>query len=255
MRPGTRREGKGADALGAGRHLLAASRSAVAFTGAGVSTASGVPDFRSPGGLWSRYQPVTFQEFVASDEARRRYWAYKRESFEQYASARPNAAHLALAALEAAGRLRRVITQNIDGLHQAAGSRRVIELHGTNRRVVCLDCGRRYDASAVHERLREGCAVPACSDCGGILKADTVSFGQPVPEVVLSEAFALAADSDLMLVVGSSLLVQPAASIPVRAARAGAALVIVNREPTPLDGLARLVLRGESERILPALAA
>jgi NAD-dependent deacetylase len=225
----------------------------VAFTGAGVSTASGVPDFRSPGGLWSRYQPVTIQEFVASAEARRRYWAYKRESYTDFAQARPNSAHHALARLEAQGRLSALITQNIDGLHQEAGSRTVLELHGNNRRVVCLDCGVRRPADEVHRRLHDGSDAPECDECGGMLKADTVSFGQALPDDVLREAFRRARECDLMLVLGSSLLVQPAASIPATAAASGADVVIVNREPTPLDAAATVVLRGEVERVLPAL--
>ncbi len=240
-------------ALGVARALLRTRSATVAFTGAGVSTASGVPDFRSPGGLWSRYQPVTIQEFVRSAEARRRYWAYKRESYVDFVGARPNDAHHALARLEADGRLVALITQNIDGLHQEAGSRKVLELHGTNRRVVCLDCGVRQPADDVQRRLREGCEVPECEECGGMLKADTVSFGQALPDDLLRESFRLAEECDLMLVLGSSLLVQPAASIPQAAVAAGASLVIVNREATPLDAAATVVLHGEVERILPAL--
>jgi len=235
--------------------LLAASHRAVAFTGAGVSTASGVPDFRSPGGIWSRYQPVTIQEFLASDEARRSYWRYKKETYADFAAARPNAAHHALARLEGEGRLVGVITQNIDGLHQEAGSRTVLELHGTNRRVGCLECGRDYAAALIQDRLLAGCEVPTCDACGGILKTATVSFGQALPADVLAEAWRLATACDLLLVLGSSLVVQPAAALPEAAVAAGAALVIVNREATPLDRLAAHVLRGAVEEILPAMAA
>jgi NAD-dependent deacetylase len=241
--------------LGEAQRLLAASQNTVAFTGAGVSTASGVPDFRSPGGIWSRYQPVTIQEFVASDEARRRYWQYKKETYRDFAAARPNAAHHALARLEGEGRLAAVITQNIDGLHQDAGSRAVLELHGTNRRVACLACGRCYAAALIQDRLLAGCEVPTCDACGGMLKAATVSFGQPLARDVLAEAWRLARECDLLLVLGSSLVVQPAAALPEVAAAAGAAVVIVNREATPLDGLATHVLRGAVEEILPALVA
>jgi len=241
--------------LGEAQRLLAASRRAVAFTGAGVSTASGVPDFRSPGGIWSRYQPVTIQEFVASEDARRAYWRYKKETYRDFAAARPNAAHHALARLERGGRLLAVITQNIDGLHQEAGSREVVELHGTNRRVGCLECGRRYAASLIQDRLLAGCEVPLCDGCGGILKAATVSFGQPVPQEAWAEAWRLATGCDLLLVLGSSLVVHPAAALPGAAASAGAAVVIVNREATPLDALAAHVLRGAVEEILPVLAA
>jgi NAD-dependent deacetylase len=241
--------------FGEAQRLLARSRRAVAFTGAGVSTASGVPDFRSPGGMWSRYQPVTLQEFVASEDARRAYWRYKKETYADFAAARPNAAHHALARLEGDGRLLAVITQNIDGLHQEAGSRAVVELHGTNRRVVCLECGRGYAARLIQDRLLAGCEVPLCDDCGGVLKAATISFGQPLPREVWAEASRLATACDLLLVLGSSLLVHPAAALPGAAASAGAAVVIVNREATPLDPLAAHVLRGAVEEILPALAA
>ena len=241
--------------FGEAQRLLARSRRAVAFTGAGVSTASGVPDFRSPGGIWSRYQPVTLQEFVASEDARRAYWRSKKETYADFAAARPNAAHHALARLEDDGRLLAVITQNIDGLHQEAGSRAVVELHGTNRRVVCLQCGRGYAAGVIQDRLLAGCEVPLCDACGGVLKAATVSFGQPLPKEVWAEAWRLATACDLLLVLGSSLLVHPAAALPGAAASAGAAVVIVNREATPLDPLAAHVLRGAVEEILPALAA
>jgi NAD-dependent deacetylase len=241
--------------VGEAQRLRARSRRAVAFTGAGVSTASGVPDFRSPGGIWSRYQPVTIQEFVASEEARRAYWRYKKETYRDFAAARPNAAHHTLARLERDGRLLAVITQNIDGLHQEAGSRAVVELHGTNRRVVCLECGRDYAAGLIQDRLLAGCEVPLCDACGGILKAATISFGQPLPREVWAEAWRLATACDLLLVLGSSLVVHPAAALPGAAASAGAAVVIVNREATPLDPLAAHVLRGAVEEILPALAA
>jgi NAD-dependent deacetylase len=242
-------------ALERAREIMAASRSAAAFTGAGCSTASGIPDFRSPGGIWSRYRPVPFQDFVLDPEARRRYWIYKKETYRDFAEARPNAAHRVLARMESAGRLRAVLTQNIDGLHQEAGSARVLELHGTNRRVVCIRCAATWPAAEIQARLVEGCEVPECEHCGGILKAATVSFGQALPADVLEEAFAIATSVDLMLVLGSSLVVHPAAAIPVAAAEAGARVVIVNREPTPLDGLAAVVLRGPVEEVLPALEA
>ena len=241
------------DLLDRARGLVAEAEAALAFTGAGMSTASGVPDFRTPGGIWSRYKPVPFQEFVADPEARRRYWTYRRETYPDIARARPNAGHRALAAAEDAGRLRGVVTQNIDGLHQDAGSRFVLELHGNTRRVACLRCRATFPADEIQARLDSGCEVPECERCGGILKAATVSFGQALPEDVLAAAFAAAATADLLLVLGSSLVVHPAASIPVAAAQAGARLLIVNREPTPLDGLAEVVLRGPLEDVLPAL--
>jgi NAD-dependent deacetylase len=242
-------------ALERARKLVADHRCAAAFTGAGVSTASGVPDFRSPGGIWSRYRPVPFPEFVADPEARRRYWIYKKETYQDFADARPNAAHHALARMESAGRLRAVITQNIDGLHQDAGSACVLELHGTNRRVVCIRCAADWPAAEIQARLLAGCEMPECDHCGGILKAATVSFGQALPADVLANAFHVATAVDVLLVLGSSLVVQPAGAIPMAAAEAGARLVIVNREPTPLDGLATVVLRDPVEEVMPALEA
>jgi NAD-dependent protein deacetylase/lipoamidase len=235
------------------RRLLGSSRKVVAFSGAGMSTASGIPDFRSPGGVWTRHQPVMYQDFLASEDARRRYWAARREMYRDFRDARPNAAHLALAGLEARGRLEAVVTQNIDGLHQEAGSRNVVELHGTNRRVICVLCRRDHDVARVYAGLEEGRDVPACDGCGGPLKAATISFGQALDEEVLEEAFRLARECELMLVLGSSLVVQPAAALPVAAAQAGAHVVIVNRDETPLDGLAAVVIHGPVEEVVPAL--
>ena len=240
-------------ALQQAKELVARSACGAAFTGAGVSTASGIPDFRSPGGTWSRYKPVPFPEFVADPEARRQYWLYKKETYADFAAARPNPAHIALARMERAGWLRAVITQNIDGLHQEAGSECVLELHGTNRRVACLRCQASFPAAEIQARLVGGCESPECVHCGGILKAATVSFGQALPADVLTSAFHIASAVDLLLVVGSSLVVHPAAGIPIAAARAGVPLVIVNREPTPLDHLAAVVLRAPIEEVVPAL--
>jgi NAD-dependent deacetylase len=235
--------------------LVRAGKPAVVLTGAGMSTASGISDFRSPGGIWSRYTPVTIQEFLASDAARRRYWEYKRETFAQFAGARPNPGHTALARLEQDGFVEAILTQNIDGLHQEAGSRRVLELHGTDRFVVCLGCGRRSDRAAVQERLLAGDAVPRCEACDGFLKPATISFGQALPENVLGEAVALAGACRCLLAIGSSLVVHPAAALPVVAKRAGATLAIMNREPTPVDGHADVVVREDVSTALPALAA
>lgn len=222
---------------------VAESHRAVAFTGAGISTESGVPDFRSPGGVWTKYQPVMFQDFLASEDARRQYWRMKKEGYWEMRRAKPNAGHLALARLEAAGKLVAVITQNIDGLHQDAGSRHVVELHGTSRSVVCLQCGARYDPDAIQQRLEAGEEIPRCDRCGGLLKSATVSFGQVLPQEVLSEAVSLSMQTDLMLAIGSSLVVEPAASLPLHAKRSGARLMIINKTETPLDGIADVVLR------------
>ena len=228
---------------------LEESRRAVAFTGAGISTESGVPDFRSPGGVWSKYKPVMFQDFLASADARRQYWRMKKEGYWEMRRARPNAGHQALARLEAAGKLATVITQNIDGLHQDAGSRRVVELHGTSRSVLCLQCEARYDPDAIQARLESGEEIPLCDRCGGALKSATVSFGQMLPQDVLSDAINLCRGANLVLAIGSSLVVEPAASLPLQAKRDGARLVILNGTETPLDSIADVVLRepiGES---------
>jgi NAD-dependent deacetylase len=232
---------------------LAESNRAVAFTGAGISTESGIPDFRSPGGIWTKYRTIYFQEFLASPEARTEYWRQKAEGQVDFSRAEPNVGHRTLARWEAAGRLQAVITQNIDGLHARAGSRRVLELHGTAREVGCLDCLARYDADEMVARFRQSGAVPNCPSCGSeLMKHATVSFGQNLPPAVLQEAFALGRKAELLLAIGSSLVVEPAASIPRAAKESGARLVIVNRDPTPLDEIADVVLR---EPIGEALAA
>jgi NAD-dependent deacetylase len=222
--------------------FLTDSRHAIAFTGAGISTESGIPDFRSPGGVWSRYQPVYFQDFLQSEDARRKYWQMKREGYYEMKLAKPNNGHRALARLEAAGKIIAVITQNIDGLHQDAGSRRVLELHGTNRHCLCLECKARFSTDEIQKRLEDGVQIPLCDRCGGIVKSATVSFGQNLPADVLAEAFNLSMSTDLVLALGSSLVVEPAASIPLQAKNNGARLVIVNNSETPLDGLADAVI-------------
>jgi NAD-dependent deacetylase len=236
---------------------LCESSGAVVFTGAGVSTESGIPDFRSPGGFWERFDPeeFSFQRFLAHEEARRRYWEMSSAFYRILAQAEPNDGHRSIAELARLGRVGWVVTQNVDGLHQKAGSRedRVIELHGTALQVSCLSCGRRYDRLEIQERIDQGIAVPRCDGCGGLLKPATISFGQSMPARETGEAFRCAEACDLFLVVGSSLVVQPAASLPVAAKQAGARLAIVNRDPTALDGLADMVVRGAAGSVLNAL--
>lgn len=215
---------------------------AVAFTGAGISTESGIPDFRSPGGVWSKRQPVLFDDFVARADARREYWRQKCEAHRDYARAEPNAGHRTLARWEDRGILSGIITQNIDGLHQEAGSRSVLELHGTNRAIGCLECGARFDPQPLVDEFLRTDAVPDCPQCGGLLKHATVSFGQSLPPEVLEEAFETSRRCDLFLAIGSSLVVEPAASLPRVAQASGARLVILNREPTGQDHLASMVL-------------
>jgi NAD-dependent deacetylase len=217
--------------------------SAVAFTGAGISTESGIPDFRSPGGVWAKYQPVYFDDFLASAAARHEYWRQKCEAHDQFAAAQPNAGHQLLADWERTGRLAGVITQNIDGLHQMAGSQTVVELHGTARQVACLDCDARFAVEPLVRHFLDTDQVPPCPRCNGRLKHATISFGQALPEDVLERAGELARQSDLFLAIGSSLVVHPAAGLPAVAKHNGARLVIINRDETPLDDQADIVVR------------
>jgi NAD-dependent deacetylase len=238
--------------------ILGEARSLVVLTGAGVSTESGIPDFRSPGGIWSKYDPreFTFDRFCASAEVRRGYWEMGASLYPMLRDAEPNTAHRALAAFERSGGLRRIVTQNIDGLHQKAGSsaEKVIEIHGTALAVSCLSCGWRTDRDSIQARFAGGDLDPRC-DCGGMLKPATISFGQAMPERETAQAFADAAAADAFLVVGSSLVVYPAASLPGVAVEQGAPLVIVNREETPYDQYAEVVLQGSAGESLGAVAA
>lgn len=233
---------------------LGNAAAAVAFTGAGVSTESGIPDFRSPGGVWSKSTPVYFERFVQSSEARLEYWRQKVESHPDFAAAQPNVGHLTLSRWEKEGRLRGVITQNIDGLHQAAGSQQVLELHGTARWVACLTCEARFDAGEMVEKFRITGQPPDCPVCGGLMKHATVSFGQSLPAEVLEQAVEWSCEADLFLAIGSSLVVHPAAGLPAIAKERGARLVIINREPTPLDRVADLVIRSSIGQTLDEIA-
>jgi NAD-dependent deacetylase len=222
----------------------------VAFTGAGISTESGIPDFRSPGGLWSRQTPIYYDDFVNSAHARLLYWRQKCEAQRDFGAAQPNIGHQVLAAWESSGQLAAVITQNIDGLHQIAGSRRVHELHGTAREIECIDCGKRFPNEPMMQQFRDSDVVPPCPHCNGRVKSATVLFGQALPPAVFGAAQELSEQCDLFLAIGSSLVVEPAASLPRLAVRQGARLVIVNRDPTPLDAQAALVLRGSIGEVL-----
>jgi NAD-dependent deacetylase len=224
-------------------HWLASSKSAVVLTGAGISTESGIPDFRSPGGVWSKYRTVFFDEFLASADGRSEYWRQKCEMHREFGPAQPNAGHRVLAHWEATGRIRGVITQNIDGLHQMAGSQRVLEFHGTARQAACLDCAARFDIEPLVSQFLSDDRVPDCPQCGGRLKHATISFGQMLPPDVLMEATRWSRDAELMLAIGSSLVVTPAADLPRIAKERGAKLVIINRDPTPLDAIADTVIR------------
>ena len=236
------------------RRLVGEAARIVALTGAGISTESGIPDFRSPGGIWTRMRPITYQEFVASEAARLEDWRRRFVMNESFAAAKPNAGHRGLVKLAEEGRLRAVVTQNIDALHQRAGlpSDKLIEIHGNSTRGRCLECGAPMALAAVRTIIDETGASPRCA-CGGLVKAAIVSFGEPMPEQAMRRASDLAVASDLFLVVGSSLQVQPAATLPVLARHAGARLVIINREKTPLDSLAQLVVRNAIGAVFTAL--
>ncbi len=231
----------------------------VVFTGAGVSTESGIPDFRSPGGIWSKFDPedFTYQRFLSSETAREKYWQMSTEFYEEMRDVKPNLAHGALVDLERAGKLDCIITQNIDGLHQDAGSssERIIEIHGTARTVSCLDCKKRYARSVVQAMIMGGTRVPRCDQCKGLLKPDTISFGQSMPEAETAEAYRRSETCDLFIVIGSSLVVQPAASMPIVAKNNGAKLIIVNREPTTYDQLADVAVHGSAGRIMADILA
>jgi len=229
------------------------AKAGVAFTGAGISTESGIPDFRSPGGVWSKSRPVYYDEFLASREARARYWEMRVQMHREFDQAEPNDGHRALARFEELGKLIAVITQNIDGLHQDAGSKRVIELHGTARVVGCIGCGKEWEPAEVLARVEVGDAAPDCDECGAPLKSKTVSFGQPMPMNEMGEAARLVSEADLCLAIGSSLVVEPAASIPRLAKNHGATLVIINKTETPLDVEADLIIREPIGRTMRAV--
>lgn len=218
----------------------------VVFTGAGISTESGIPDFRSPGGIWTRYRPITFQEYLSSESARVQAWRRRLEGWEKYTNAKPNVGHFFVQALHVKGKLIGLITQNVDGLHSEAGlpAEKIVELHGSHRRVLCLKCERDYDPDEIMRRLTGDFSSPKCDACGGILKPATVSFGQAMPERAMRLAHAWSEKAEVFVVMGSSLQVQPAASFPVIAKRNGAFLAIVNREPGPLDDIADVVHHG-----------
>jgi len=235
--------------------LLQQARQIVALTGAGISTESGIPDFRSPGSIWLQTPPVSYQEFMRSPQARQTYWQTRRTLSLKVKEARPNAAHYALVDLEQRHRLLGVITQNFDGLHQDAGlsAERVIELHGTSRAAACTSCGVRSSMDELQQRINAGEIDPLCPSCGGFLKAATILFGQRVPEPELARAKELAGACDLFLVVGSSLKVSPAAMLPRLALKRNIPLIIINLEPASFDEAADVVIDEKAGVILPRL--
>jgi NAD-dependent deacetylase len=232
----------GIDMLG---DMIAGAKVIVPFTGAGISTECGIPDFRSPNGLWARYRPIPFDEFVASQDARDESWRRRFAMEPNFAAARPGRGHRALASLYRAGKVPAIITQNIDNLHQLSGFApdHVVELHGNTTYARCIGCGTRYEISWVKERFDATGIAPACPACGDPVKSATISFGQSMPEVEMQRATELAQHCDLFLAIGSSLVVWPAAGFPLLARNCGARLVIINNEPTDQDDIADLVIR------------
>ncbi len=234
------------------RRLIEAAGRIAIFTGAGISTDSGIPDFRGTNGVWTKMQPILFQDFVASASARREAWRRRFDSDDVMRAAQPNRGHRAVALLVRQGRARAVITQNIDGLHQASGipDDQVIELHGNSTYGACLDCSTRHEIADLRDGFERAGDVPGCRACGGLVKTATISFGQSMPERPMRRAQEETQAADLFLVLGSSLVVHPAAGFPEAAKRRGAHLVILNRQETPLDGIADLVVRDGIAEVL-----
>jgi NAD-dependent deacetylase len=237
--------------------LFRASRRMLIFTGAGISTESGIPDFRSPGGVWSKMQPIYFQDFIASEHMRREAWRRRFSNADGWVGAKPNRGHYAVAELIRSGRASVVVTQNVDNLHQESGvpEDKVIELHGNSTYAKCLTCQVRVELDELEREFRQTGNVGPCKQCGGILKTATISFGQQMPELPMRRAHQETLACDLFLVLGSSLSVFPAADFPLRAKQNGATLVIVNRDPTPMDDIADLVIHaGIGDTLEAALA-
>lgn len=235
------------------RDLIRMSRRIVVFTGAGISTESGIPDFRGPNGVWNTQTPIDFSEFVASEEVRRESWRRKFSGESKMDNAQPNAGHRAITSLVQAGKVTHIITQNVDGLHQKSGTPddQVIELHGNGSYATCLDCHRRYELADIRAGFERDGTIPYCDECGGIVKSATISFGQAMPHLEMQRAEEATLACDLFLAIGSSLVVYPAAGFPRLAKQNGAALVIINEQETDLDPFCDLVLH---EQIGPTLA-
>lgn len=242
---------KQTDAL---RQMLEKSQRIVVFTGAGISTESGIPDFRSPGGIWSKNQPINFQDFVSSEEMRIESWRRRFALGEVLDQARPNSGHLAVAKLVQRGKAACVITQNIDGLHQQAGvpDDKVIELHGNTHYAVCLECGKRFELAPIRQAFEQNPHAPVCDICGGMVKTATVSFGQSMPVAEMHAAREQTLKCDLFLSLGSSLVVYPAAGFPEIAKKNNARLAIINRDPTGMDHQADLVIHDSIGQVLAA---
>lgn len=246
------------DSVKTGARLIAESDRIVVFTGAGISTESGIPDFRSPGGIWSQYNSddLTYQKFLSHEKYRKLYWEYDRARYPAMRDARPNPAHEAIVELERLGKLQALITQNIDGLHKRAGNSRdkIFELHGTVLEVTCLECGRRWPREEITDRMDlDGVEVPYCEECNGPLKCATIAFGQSLPADTLEQSFFHARNCDLFITVGSSLVVQPANLLPLEAKRWGARLMLVNLSGTPFDDIMDVKISGKAAPTMDAL--
>jgi len=237
------------------REWIEESQNAVVFTGAGISTDSGIPDFRSPGGLWTKYQPIECNDFVASEETRREAWRRKFAMDETFSQARPNRGHRAIAHLVRQGVVRAVITQNIDNLFQDSGidEDKIVELHGNGTYAKCLDCGKRYELQEIRRAFEINQKPPYCNECDGIIKTAVISFGQAMPVIEMRKAEEVSLSCDLFIAIGSSLTVYPAAGFPLLAKKNGARLVIINRDPTQMDAFADLVLHSDIGATLGAV--
>ncbi|MFW9800804.1 MAG: NAD-dependent protein deacylase [Candidatus Thorarchaeota archaeon] len=235
------------------RELVNRSNKMSALTGAGISVDSGIPDFRSEGGLWERYDSqeyATYESFLRDPS---KFWTMGQELAEVLLKAEPNKAHLQLVKLEKKGRLLAVITQNIDNLHQAAGNTRVVELHGNYLRAYCMDCSTEYIGEEIHRRVVNGEIPPRCDKCEGVLKSEAVLFGEPMPEKPMAEAVRLCKETDLMLVIGTSLTIYPAAFLPQLAKNSGAKVILINLEGINRDGVADIVLKGRASDLVPKI--
>jgi NAD-dependent deacetylase len=235
------------------RELVSHSKKIVALTGAGISVDSGIPDFRSEGGLWERYDPHEYATIESFNRNPTKFWTMGREIAETILQAKPNSAHIGLSKLESEKKLIGVITLNIDNLHQAAGSKRIVELHGNYLRAHCTQCGKEYVGDEVHQSVVNGEIPPKCDECQGVLKSEAVLFGEPLPERAMEEAVELCRKTDLMLVIGTSLTIYPAAFLPQLAKNAGAKIILINLEGINRDNVADIVIKGRATEIVPKL--
>ncbi|MGY5857775.1 MAG: NAD-dependent deacylase [Candidatus Thorarchaeota archaeon] len=241
------------DTIQQAKEMVANAGKITAFTGAGISVDSGIPDFRSEGGLWKRFDPLEYATLESFMRNPTKFWTMGKELAETIVKADPNAAHKSLAGLEEQGKLTGVITLNIDNLHQSAGNKKVIELHGNYLKAHCIECKSEFFGKKVHESVAQGEIPPKCEKCGGILKSEAILFGEPLPEEPMAEAVEMCRATDLMIVIGTSLTVYPAAYLPQLAKNAGAKIILINLEGSNKDGVADIVLRGRATDILPAI--